>query len=71
MKPMSFTEAKELLRTFGIVIYTGNALGDCILMEDEIMELHQAGLLGDPDIFRSALMAVRKRKTELNQNPYK
>lgn len=70
MRPMSFIEVKELLRAFGIVIYTGNAMGDCLLMEDELKELHEAGLLGDPDIFRSALLSVRKRKSELNQNPY-
>lgn len=65
MQQMSFLEVKELLRTFGIVIYTGDAIGDCMLMEDEIMELHEAGLLGDPDLFRSALMAVRIRMSQL------
>jgi len=70
MRPMSFIEVKELLRAFGIVIYTGNALGDCILMEDELKELHEAGMLGDPDIFRSSLLAIRKRKSELNESSY-
>lgn len=68
MKQMSFLEVKELLRAFGIVIYTGDAIGDCLLMEDEIKELHEAGLLGDPDIFRSALMAVRIRMSQLKEN---
>lgn len=62
---MSFLEVKELLRSFGIVIYTGDAIGDCLLMEDEIRELHEAGLIGDPDVFSSALMAVRIRMSQL------
>lgn len=67
MKQMSFLEVKELLRTFGIVIYTGDAIGDCLLMEDEIRELHEAGLIGDPDLFHAALMAVRIRMSQLKQ----
>lgn len=67
-QPMSFLEVKELLRAFGIFIYTGDAIGDCLLMEDEIKELHEAGLLGEPELFRSALMAVRIRISQLKEN---
>lgn len=69
MQQMSFLEVKELLRAFGVVIYTGDAIGDCILMEDELKELHEAGLISDPDLYRFALLTIRKRMSELKQNP--
>ncbi|HJV45936.1 MAG TPA: YqgQ family protein [Bacillota bacterium] len=67
MWQMSFLQTKDLLRSFGILIYTGDAIGDCLLMEDEIKELHEAGLI-DSDIFRAALMAIRQRTAELKEN---
>lgn len=68
MKQMSFLEVKELLRTFGIVIYTGDALGDCMMMEDELKELRQAGLIPDPEVYRNALLSIRKRMAEIKEN---
>jgi uncharacterized protein YqgQ len=67
MGQLSLVEVKDLLRSFGIVIYTGDALGDYLLMEDELKELHEAGLIADPDIFKAALLTIRKRVSELNQ----
>jgi len=69
MRQMSFLDVKDLLRAFGIVIYTGDAIGDCILMEDELRELHEAGLIPDAELYRFALLTVRKRMSELKENP--
>ncbi|MBP1933948.1 YqgQ family protein [Ammoniphilus resinae] len=65
--PMTFIEVKDFLRRFGVVIYTGDALGDCLLMEEELKELYEAGL-ADDDMYRNALMGIRRRVSELN-NP--
>jgi uncharacterized protein YqgQ len=67
MWQISFLQVKDLLRGFGTLIYTGDAIGDCMLMEDELKELHETGLIDDI-IFRAALMAVRKRSMELKEN---
>lgn len=68
MQQISFMDVKELLRAFGVVIYTGDAIGDCILMEDELRELHEAGLIPDADFYRFALLTIRKRISELKEN---
>lgn len=68
MEQLSFLDVKDLLRTFGIVIYTGDAVADCMLMEDELKELYQAGLIHDQDVYRFALLTIRKRITDIKQN---
>ncbi|RKD21676.1 hypothetical protein BEP19_13640 [Ammoniphilus oxalaticus] len=68
MERMSFLDVKDLLRTFGIFIYTGDAIADCELMEDELKELHQAGLIPDQDLYRFALLTIRKRISDIKQN---
>ncbi len=48
-------------------MYTGDALGDCHLMEEEVRDLHEAGLI-ESFIFQASLLAVRKRMTEIKEN---
>ena len=67
MKKQAITllEVKQLLRGFGIVIYTGDALGDYMLMEDELKELQEAGLL-PIELYHACLLAIRQRIRELD-----
>nr|WP_206529785.1 YqgQ family protein [Brevibacillus sp. SYP-B805] len=55
---------RALLKRFGIVIYTGDRLGDLLLMEDEIRELRQMGLI-DGDEFVQAMAALAAEKSKI------
>jgi uncharacterized protein YqgQ len=70
MKKQAITllEVKQLLRGFGIVIYTGDALGDYMLMEDELKELQETGLL-PIELYQACLLAIRLRIRELDLEP--
>lgn len=54
-------DLQQFLRRFGIVIYTGDPEGDRLLIEDEIRELYQFGLI-DKEELMQALAALRERK---------
>ncbi|MFM1652228.1 YqgQ family protein [Brevibacillus sp. B_LB10_24] len=58
-KPSDFS-LDEFLRRFSIFIYTGDPEGDCLLIEDEIRELKQLGLI-DNEEYMQAMIAVRQR----------
>jgi uncharacterized protein YqgQ len=70
MKPQALTllDVKQLLRGFGIVIYTGDAVGDYMLMEDELKELQEAGLL-PIELYQACLLVIRKRIREIDIAP--
>jgi uncharacterized protein YqgQ len=57
-------DLRALLKRFGIVIYTGDRLGDLLLMEDEIRELRQMGLI-DGDEFVQAMAALAAEKSKI------
>ena len=52
---------QEFLRRFGILIYTGDPEGDWILIEDEVRELRQMGIIDDEE-YTQAMIAIRKAK---------
>ncbi|WP_126428200.1 YqgQ family protein [Brevibacillus marinus] len=54
-------DLQQFLRRFGIVIYTGDPEGDRLLIEDEIRELYQFGLI-DKEEMMQALAALNARK---------
>ncbi|UFJ39370.1 YqgQ family protein [Brevibacillus humidisoli] len=60
MKQEQF-DLKHFLHRFGIVIYTGDPEGDRLLIEDEIRELYQLGLI-DKEEFMKAIAALRESK---------
>ncbi len=64
-KPTDFS-LEGFLRRFGILIYTGDPKGDLILIEDEVRELRQLGIIDDEE-FRLAMLEIRKRKNRLEQ----
>lgn len=51
---------QDFLRRFGILIYTGDPEGDRILLEDEVRDLKELGLI-DNEEFVQAMMAIRKK----------
>lgn len=56
-------DIRQLLKRFGIFIYTGNRIADFELMESEIRELHQLNLIDDSE-FTLAILTLRKETKE-------
>jgi len=54
-------DVQQLLKRFGIFIYTGNRLADLDLMEDEIRELYEYGLIEQSE-FAQATLILRNEK---------
>jgi len=51
-------DIRNLLKQYGSFIYTGDRLGDLMMMEDEIRELYKAQVL-DVKEYQSALLILR------------
>ncbi|WP_413362690.1 YqgQ family protein [Lysinibacillus sp. 3P01SB] len=51
----------ELLKRFGIYIYTGDRLGDLELIEDEVKELYKTRLLEGKD-YQTAILIIRQEE---------
>ncbi len=60
----SMIDIYDLLKQYGTFIYTGDRLGDLILMEDEIRELYKSQVLDIKD-FQMALLIIRQETTKL------
>lgn len=56
---------QEFLRRFGIMIYTGNRAGDLLLIEDEIKELWELGLI-DKEEYLQVMAALMQEKKKWN-----
>ncbi|MCP1145228.1 YqgQ family protein [Lysinibacillus endophyticus] len=56
----------DLLKQYGIYIYTRDRIGDLILMEDEVRELYKARVL-DPKDFQSAMLIIRSEISKLER----
>lgn len=54
----------QLLKQYGVYIYTLDRFGDLELMEDEIKELYKANVLDVKD-FQMALLVLRQEKRRL------
>jgi uncharacterized protein YqgQ len=54
-------DVRQLLKRFGTWIYTGDRLGDLEMMEEELEEMYQLGLI-DKDIYLSAKYVIRDQK---------
>lgn len=62
MKTMK--DVYDLLKQYGIFIYTRDRLGDLILMEEEIRELYKARVLDIKD-FQMALLLIRQETSKI------
>lgn len=54
-------DVQQLLKRFGIFIYTGNRSADLDFMEDEIRELYEHGLIEQSD-FTAATLILKNEK---------
>ena len=59
----TFYDVQQLLKKYGIFIYTKDIVADSELMEFELNELKESGLLETNDYLK-AIVIVRKRKSE-------
>ncbi|RHW38504.1 DUF910 family protein [Lysinibacillus yapensis] len=64
MKTMK--DVYDLLKQYGIFIYTGDRIGDILLMEEEIRELYKGRIL-EPTQFQSALLILRNESSRLQK----
>ncbi|CAM5204308.1 putative protein YqgQ OS=Ureibacillus acetophenoni OX=614649 GN=SAMN05877842_102165 PE=4 SV=1 [Ureibacillus acetophenoni] len=63
----SMIDIYDLLKKFGTFIYTGDRLGDLMLIEDEIRELYKSQVLDVKD-FQTAILIIRQEQTKLEKN---
>ncbi|XKH51879.1 YqgQ family protein [Chryseomicrobium palamuruense] len=56
----SFYDVQQLLKKFGIFVYTKDLQADVDLMEFELNELHSSGLLSTDDYIKAKLI-IRNR----------
>ncbi|WP_347549612.1 YqgQ family protein [Pseudalkalibacillus hwajinpoensis] len=54
----TFFDVQQLLKRFGMIVYTGSRLGDLELMEEELKELYEMKIL-EQDNYLVARMILR------------
>ncbi len=57
-------DLKSFLRRWGLLVYTGDREGDFLLIEDEIRDLRQAGLI-DTEEYLEVIAALAAEKKKL------
>ncbi|QPC46872.1 YqgQ family protein [Mangrovibacillus cuniculi] len=62
----TFYDVQQLLKRFGTIIYTKDRLADLELMEMEIRDLYDAGVLERQD-FQMALLLLRQEQSKLKR----
>ncbi|WLV23560.1 YqgQ family protein [Aciduricibacillus chroicocephali] len=62
----SLYDVQQLLKKHGIIVYTGDRLGDLELLEMEIGDLYAAKLIGVDD-YRMCRLLISKEKRLLGQ----
>lgn len=60
----SMIDIYDLLKRFGIYIYTGDRLGDLELIEDEVKELYKSRMIETKD-YQTALLLIRQEERRL------
>ncbi|MET3684274.1 uncharacterized protein YqgQ [Alkalibacillus flavidus] len=58
----SFIDVQQLLKQFGIFVYIGHRESDILLMEEEVKELYQNGLVS-LETYKQALLILRSEKS--------
>ncbi|MEK4426173.1 YqgQ family protein [Solibacillus sp. FSL K6-1523] len=62
----SMLDIIELLKRYGIYIYTRDRIGDLYLMEDEIKELYKANFLDLKD-YQMAMLILRQEERKIKE----
>lgn len=60
----SMLDVLDILKQYGIYIYTKDRIGDLYLMEDEIKELYKSKFIDTKD-FQVALLILRQEEQRL------
>ncbi|GAF66263.1 hypothetical protein BTS2_3163 [Bacillus sp. TS-2] len=66
----TFYDVLQLLKRFGIFIYTRDRLSDLQLIEKEMNELHTWGMV-DNETFQSAILIIRREVAQLSDKEKK
>lgn len=59
-------DVRNLLKRFGIIIYTGHRIGDLEMMEAELKDLYESKLI-DAEDYQKALLILRHEKLDLQK----
>ncbi|WP_209125368.1 YqgQ family protein [Alkalihalobacillus sp. BA299] len=62
-KMKTFYDVQQLLKKYGTFIYTKDRSVDAQMMEDEIRELYELGMV-DKQSFQEALLILKKEQRE-------
>jgi uncharacterized protein YqgQ len=57
-------DIQQLLKKFGMIIYTGDRIADLELMEEEVKQLFQANLI-EPKDYQMAILLLRQEIRKL------
>ncbi|PTM60004.1 uncharacterized protein YqgQ [Desmospora activa DSM 45169] len=60
-------DVRALLKRFGTIIYTGDPLSDLYMMEEELLELYQLGMV-EAKIWMAARQVIAQEKRRLEQS---
>lgn len=61
-----FLSVIQLLKRFGLFIYTGNKIDDIDLVKEEVKELYENGLILKED-YLSAILILREEQNKLQK----
>lgn len=59
-------DVRQLLKRYGVFIYTGNRLGDIELMEYEIRDLYKMKILSIQE-YQLAILIIRNERSDLSK----
>lgn len=57
-------DVRALLKRFGTIIYSGDRLSDLYMMEEEVLELYQLGMV-EADSWMAAQRVIAREKRRL------
>lgn len=58
-------DVQQLLKRFGTIIYTGNAIADLELIQEEVRELYNQKLI-DVNEYKTAILLIRAAHNKLH-----
>jgi len=59
-------DIRNLLKRYGIFIYTGSKVGDVDLMEAEVRDLYRSNILSATD-FQQAILILRQERSNIEK----
>lgn len=62
IKMKTMLDVRNLLKRFGIFIYTGDRKGDAELMEMELTELQKRGLIQQEEFLQARMLLLKEKQ---------